>query len=368
MNYPNLLQYSVLSFSVCAVLFGAVLLQPVNGQSEGPLTSQELVRLVYQLPAHPEKRDAIVEEIRRRGINFELTNGIRSVVATKSGDDAVLRHALEEAARRRSNPVVASLPSEAEGREALDKTRAATLAAAGAMPDFIVKQQITRSHALGETQNWNAADHLTVAVSYREQEGERYKLLAVNGLPTGKEEQEKGDYEQAKGASSTGEFVTILRELFAPESQTQFQPVDTDLLRGHRSIIYQYEIKKDLSKQTLKFGDPAVGEQATVVGQRGRVWVDRETYRVLRIEDISTDIPPGFPITAATSTIDYDWITIAGRQYLLPVHAEILMTVRQGARTYQSRNDIRFRNYQKYGTEVRILDDDDVQDESPKKP
>ena len=36
--------------------------------SSAPITSQELVRMVQQLPVHPEKRDEIVEEIRRRAI------------------------------------------------------------------------------------------------------------------------------------------------------------------------------------------------------------------------------------------------------------------------------------------------------------
>src|SRR2546422_8487763 len=65
-----------------------------------PLTSPELVRLVYQLPKHPDQRDEIVDEIRKRGIGFPLTDGMRSLVATKSGSDAVLRRTLEEAERR----------------------------------------------------------------------------------------------------------------------------------------------------------------------------------------------------------------------------------------------------------------------------
>src|SRR3977135_2515079 len=69
-----------------------------------PLTSQELVRLVYQLPKHPEQRDEIVDEIRKRGIGFPLTDGMRSLISAKSGSDAVLRRTLEEAERRRTNP------------------------------------------------------------------------------------------------------------------------------------------------------------------------------------------------------------------------------------------------------------------------
>jgi hypothetical protein len=31
----------------------------------------------------------------------------------------------------------------------------------------------------------------------------------------------------------------------------------------------------------------------------------------------------------------------------------------------QFRNDIRFRNYQKFGTELKIIEDDDVVDDAP---
>src|SRR4051812_34263046 len=80
-------------------------------QVQTPLTSQELVKLVYQLPQHPERRDEVVEEIRHRGIGFALTDGMRSLVASKSGNDALLRRTLEEAERRRSSPTVAARPN-----------------------------------------------------------------------------------------------------------------------------------------------------------------------------------------------------------------------------------------------------------------
>src|SRR2546423_7121972 len=113
-------------------------------QPDAPLTSQELVKLVYQLPKHPEKRDEVVEEIRRRGIGFELTDGLRGVVATKSGNDALLRRTLEEAERRRENPNADARPPAPEADQLLERARQTTLAAAGAMPDFVVKQLVTR--------------------------------------------------------------------------------------------------------------------------------------------------------------------------------------------------------------------------------
>jgi hypothetical protein len=335
-----------------------------QSQSAAPLTNQELVSLIYQLPKHPEKKDEIVNEIRRRGIGFPLTDGMRSVVATKSGNDVLLRRTLEEAERRRVNPTASALPSATEGNELLANTRAATLAASEAMPDFIVKQLITRSYARGKFINWQVADHLSIAVSYRASAGEEYKLLSVNGQPPVTEVKEGGSYEQVGGTSSTGEYVSMLAALFKDETQATFQVVDTDTLRTRRAVVYEFDVKKVNSKLSIKAGN----DRSVITGYHGRIWLDRETYRVLRFEFISTEIPPDFPITAASSLIDYDWVTINERRYLLPIAAEIKLTAGSGDQAIHSRNEIRFRGYQKFGAEVKIIEDVGPDDEPEAKP
>lgn len=346
----------------CVLILLIVQLPAFARQTEKPLTSQELVRLVYQLSARSAKKEDVISEIRRRGIGFPLTGGMRSLVASKSGSDADLRRTLEEAERRRVNPAASTLPPEAEGQEVLESARESALAAADEMPDFVVKQIIKRSFARGSTRNWRSSDQLTVAVSYRGGTGEQYKLLAVNGLPAA-QSGESNSYEQVGGTSSTGEYVSMMRSLFDASTQANFKMIDTDLLRERRTIVYEFDVKQENSKQMIKAGS----SQSVVTGYRGRLWLDRENYRVLRIENISTDIPADFPVTAASSRIDYDWVMIAEQKYLLPVRAEIELTSGLGEREYQSRNDIRFRNYQKYGSEVKILEDDgaDLPEEGP---
>jgi hypothetical protein len=332
---------------------------------QAPLTSREVVALVYELPRHPERRDEIVEEIRKRGIGFPLTDGMRSLVASKSGSDAVLRRTLEEAERRRVNPTASARPPEAEGNALLERTREATLAAAAAMPDFIVKQLIKRSVAYGNTNNWLAQDNLTIAVGYRANQGEQYKLLAVNGIPSGPEVTEGHNYSKyVGGASSSGvEYISALADLFRPESQTEFKLADTDLIRGRRALVYDYEIKLPYSKLTLSSGDASAN-----AGSRGRVWIDREANRVIRFEQIATDIPRDFAITAASSLIDYDWVTIGENKYLLPTNSQILLTSVNSRMTLQSRNEIRFRGYQKFGAELKVIDEIDEKDFPPEKP
>ncbi|HXT61461.1 MAG TPA: hypothetical protein VN696_00360 [Pyrinomonadaceae bacterium] len=332
--------------------------QATNLQHGPPLTNQEYVSMLYQLPKHPDQRDLIVNEIRKRGIAFPVTPGLLSLTATKSGNDPVLRRTLEEANHRREDPAAASLPPATEGLDLLDRTRKATLGAAKQMPDYLVKQQIARSRALGTTSNWNVYDRLSIAVSYRQTVGEQYKLLSVNGMPPNVDEQEGSTYgDKLGGTTSTGEYVSMLSELFEPATRADFEMVDTDTLRGHRTIVYEYAVKREFSKQTLKFqasiDSAPVG---TIVGYQGRIWVDRDDNRVLRLETISVEIPAGFPITAAKSVIDYDWVSINDVSHLLPSRAVIELTSHLGAQTEQTRNDILFRGYRKFGAEVKITD------------
>lgn len=337
---------------------------PTELQHGPPLTSRDFVLTLYQLPKHPEERDKLIDDIRKRGIAFPLTDGLRSLIATKSGNDSLLLHTLEEADRRRTNPVVASLPPGSEGLELLERTRKATLGAADTMPDYIVKQQITRSHAYGQSKNWAVYDRLSIAVSYRQTAGEDYKLLAVNGMPPG-ETQNYGI--KLGGTISTGEYVTALSDLFKPETRADFNMVDTDTLRGRKTIIYEYEVKKAFSHQTLGWGEGGAISLQTIAGYRGRIWVDRETNRVLRLEDISTEIDPGFPITAASKVIDYDWVAINEQQHLLPLRAVVELTDRVRGQTEETRNEILFRGYRKFGAEVKIIDIDE-KDFPPEKP
>jgi len=236
------------------------------------------------------------------------------------------------------------------------------------MPDFLVKQIIKRSVAYGQTANWIPQDNLTLAVGYRANQGEEYKLLTVNGMPAAPDVQASGDYSKyvPKGASSSGvEYISALADVFKPESKTEFRVVDTDTIQTRRTVVYEYTIKKDYSQLTLSLAD--TGARA-VVGSRGRLWIDRELDRVLRFEQIATEIPPDFPITAASSLIDYDWVAINERKYLLPTHSEILLTTVNPKFVLQSRNDVRFRSYQKFGAELKVVDEVGEDDDPPAKP
>ncbi len=336
------------------ILVISALVQFGFGQ-EKPLSQAEYVKILYTLPSDAGAKPALVEALRKRGIDFVLTDGLRSLTRSKGSNDEELKRALEEADRRRQNPGTVKLPSEKEAGDALRITTKNTLDALGDMPDFVVKQQIQRSVAYAGTNNFRNLDRLVVAASYRVSGEENYRVLSRNGQPQ-PESELKRSYEEVGGTSSTGEFVTVLATIFRPESKTRFDLIDTDLLRGRPSLVFDFSVERDRAKQVIT----AVGysTDSTVSGMKGRLWIDREDARVLRIESEATEIPANFPVRTARRTIDYDWITIDEERYLMPSLSDVRLTLREKARTWETRNVIRFRDYQKYGTDVKILDED----------
>lgn len=348
------------------ITFSAVFVfAQIAAAQQKPLTQAEYVRMLYDLQKSPAKRDEVVEAVRTRGIGFELTGGLRGLTTSKSRNDAELKRTLEEAERRRLNPSVAKLPTEKESKELLTKARAATLTAVEEMPDFVVKQQIARQAAYAGTNNFRSLDRLVVAVNYRSTGQEDYRVLSRNGnVETNSTA--KSSYEEVGGTSSTGEFVTVLAKIFKPDSDTKFETADTDVIRGRRAVVFNYSIERDKAQQRVTASGYTT--DTAITGMKGKIWIDRDNFRVLRVESQATEIPEDFPIRTANRVIDYDWVSIGDEKYLLPALSDVRLTFREKREVYETRNVIRFKEYQKYGSEVKILDSDDepVLEEKPK--
>jgi len=330
-------------------------------QTQKPITQPEYVRMLFDLEKNPKKRDEIIQAIRTRGIDFELTDGIRGLTTTKSRNDIELKRVLEEAARRRKNPQMKILLSEKESLEIIEKARTEALKTVEEMPDFVVKQAIQRFIAYARTNNFQSLDRLIVAVSYRSEGLERrgreeYKILSLNGVLQ-PDSTYKPSYEEVGGTSSTGEFVTVLATIFKTESETKFKLVDSDLINQRRALIYEFEIEKEKARQQIVSLNGSYA--STISGMKGRVWIDKENYRVLRIESEATEIPSDFPVKAASRKIEYDWVMIGDQKYLLPIISEVRLTFLQDGKLLETKNLIRFREYRKFGSEVRVLDEDE---------
>jgi hypothetical protein len=109
-------------------------------------------------------------------------------------------------------------------------------------------------------------------------------------------------------------------------------------------------VQKEFSSNTIT--DVNSGSTVTTA-YLGSVWIDTESGRVLRIKQSAEDIPPGFSITLAERAVEYDWITIDGQRYLLPVYADVILG--NDLKRYYLRNVIELRNYHMFDTDLKIL-------------
>ena len=187
--------------------------------------------------------------------------------------------------------------------------------------------------------SWIQVDLLTLRLSYFDQK-EDYKLILVNNTLANQ------DYLKLAGATSTGEFGSMLRSIFEPQTETRFEWANWATVRGRPAMGFKYHVAQERSQWELDYER----QSHVFPAYSGIVYVDKATHEVLRATFEAEGIPAGFLIHQAETRLDYDFQTISDRTFLLPLKAENRLTTDQ-ART---RNEAEFRSYQKFSTESEI--------------
>jgi len=210
------------------------------------------------------------------------------------------------------------------------------------LPNFICTQVTRRYVDPSGLEFWQRQDVITAKLSFFEQK-EDYKVILVNSRPI------TTDNVNVGGATSWGEFGSMMKEIFDPASETQFSWERWATLRGRLMHVYAYRVRQAKSKVTVGTENISV-----VAGHRGLVYVDAESRTVARIRQEVTDLPPDFPIQQAWRELDYDLVDIGGGgQYMLPLKHTVRM--RQGK--FLNKNESEFRMYRKFGAETTITFD-----------
>jgi hypothetical protein len=222
----------------------------------------------------------------------------------------------------------------------IERAREAAFQFAKKLPNFICQEQMSRFTQQGRAQKV-PQDMVSAEIIY-EDGVETYRNVRINNRPTDKHLQD------IDGAWSTGEFGTAQLDLFDPASKAQFRQSRTSNASGISAQVYDFQIRSENSNWRL-----SVGSQTVTTAYTGSVWVDPNTARVLRIEMQARDIPSDFPIDAVESAIDYSYVMIEGKSFLLPVHAESLGC--QRGSSYCSHNIIDFRNYHEFKGDIKII-------------
>jgi hypothetical protein len=267
-------------------------------------------------------------------------------------------------------PKLPPAPDAAEQAEIIRDVREYALNYTKGLPNFLCTQ-VTRRKAAGEPGSryamrgatepaFQTLDTLTVRLSYFEQK-EDMKLIMVNNSPTTQ------NYQTLGGATSSGEFGSLMLSIFEPQTQTTFAWDHWATLRGKLVMAFHYNVEQSHSQ----WGVDYERREHIYPAYSGLIYLDKDIHVVMRITLNADNIPPTFPIRLAHTILDYDYQDISGHEYLLPLKAQIDMS----ADNVLTRNETEFRLYRRYSAESEIKYDitpdplpDDKTKEAPAAP
>lgn len=250
---------------------------------------------------------------------------------------------IEVDAEGRAESVLRTQPQSPE-EDLLDRARAVAYEFTTTLPDFICDQSVVRYQGEGLRPKWKMKDRLEAELVYFDGK-EEYQNIRRNGRRL-----RKGSPEES-GQWSTGEFGTTLADLMSDATHAKFTPIDKPSdAAGITAKLYRYTVAEIGAHWQIRIGRPVFP------AYQGKIWVDPESARVLRIEMDTYQLPKNYEVDKVEMVIDYDWVEIAGKKHLLPVKSENLSCKSGTVTCYK--NEIQFRNYRKFGVDSQVLQTD----------
>jgi len=150
---------------------------------------------------------------------------------------------------------------------------------------------------------------------------------------------------------SSGEFGSLLKSIFQPESAAKFAWVRADSLRDRAVEVFSYAV--DLAHSQYRVSHIVQGRPTAVLSAfHGLVYVDGETGVVPRITQETDALPEDFPVRQMSLSLEYGDVSVGGQVYTLPLSFTI--DVRTGKRMVV-RNEVGFRSCQRFSVDSRLL-------------
>ncbi len=279
--------------------------------------------------------DKVVEDLIGEGAGARTINALRELRdATKN-----LTEAAPAAAPKPIVGTTIAPPSQQEQDEVLKKVTEYAMAYDQRLPDFICAQVTRRYYDPSGLEFWRQADTVKARLTYFQNKEEK-KVISVDNKFVDL------DYDRLGGATSTGEFGSLLKQVFDPSSHADFSWARWATLRGKRMYVFAYRVPRAYAKWQLLYEKI----QTDTPGYQGLVFVEKSTLQVMRVSLEAVDIRAAFPIQQASTQLDYDYEEISGQAFLLPLRAE--MRMRSGRDLIK--NEVEFRSYRKFGADTSI--------------
>lgn len=132
-------------------------------------------------------------------------------------------------------PWVDQPPSQEQQQRTLDETREHALSYSKDLSNFTCAQNTSRYVDPTGAGNYRLIDNVLARLTYYDQL-EGYETLTVNDKPT------NTPYESMDGIISTGEFGSMLREIFDPQTDATFSWSAWRTLRGHKAYVFKFSV------------------------------------------------------------------------------------------------------------------------------
>ena len=321
------------------------LMKFLSSSVELKMSDSEVAKFLGKAKLSEKLDDVAIEKLQADGIGPKTLNALR-----------LLRDQSESLGTAKPVPPppkveLPPVPNAEEQAAIIEEVREYALNYSKSLPNFLSTQVVRRyqANAPGSRYNthsepsWVQVDLLTLRLSYFDQK-EEYKLIMHNNSPTTQ------DYKSIGGATSTGEFGSLLRDIFEPRTHARFWWDGWARLGrlGDRQLVmaFGYSVEQANSNWGIEYEK----KDHIVPAYSGRILIDRESHLVMRVTLNADNIPLTFPVKMATTILDYDYVDISGHPFLLPLKSETQMS----ADGVLSKNDTEFRLYRKYSAEADI--------------
>jgi hypothetical protein len=347
--------------ALAAALLASISLVSVALAQQRQMTAPQLVSFIRSSIQLRQDDHQVADVVRRIKLSTRLDSktveeleglgaGPRTVAALKQLVTASATLAEAPPPPPATPVIVLQEPDPLEKKRVLEQVTQNALSYVESLPNFICTQ-VTRRHIDPTgTETWRSDGTIQEHLSYVDHH-EDYKVTMVDNRPV-----EGLDHDKVGGNRSSGEFGSMLEDIFDPSSNARFEWERWATLRGRRMHVFSYQILKPYSKYSIR--DDQSG-QTVVPGYHGLIYADRDSMRVMRITMECDDIPVSFPVQQAVEILDYDLATISGEKFLLPLKADLRF---RAARALVW-NEIEFHLYRKFTADAAITfggPDDDV--------